>query len=219
VLLAEPAAAQSAVLSRLLAATHERTIGNSPTLQSRYGRTIERLPSVSLAAEEADAAFARALLDTLATLDRAKLTAPERLSAETLEWVLQGFVEGVKFHWLSFGAITPYQSPLMGELLFLGRDMPLETPEQRSRFLARLGEIGPLADTIRQGLEARATRGIRLNQAEVRQVIGALGSLRKPGTSSPYAPSAARMGTVKDAAFGEAVAKTIDGSSTRRSAG
>jgi uncharacterized protein (DUF885 family) len=123
---------------------------------------------------------------------------------------MQGAVDGVRYYWLSFASITPYQSPLTGELLFLGRDMPLDTPEGRARYLARLGEIAPLADSIRMGLEARASRGIRLNQAEVRQVMGALGALRKPGTSSPYAPSAARLETVSDASFGTAVARTID---------
>jgi uncharacterized protein (DUF885 family) len=212
VLLAVPASssAQSAVLSRLLTATHERTISNSITLQNRYERTIERLPSVSLAADEADAAFAKALLDTLKTLDRARLTPSEQLSAETLQWILDGWLQGPKYYWLSFSSITPYQSPLMGELLFLGRDMPLDTPERRERFLARLSEIGPLADSIRLGLEARATRGIRLNQAEVRQVIAALSALKKPGTSSPYSPSATRIDISTDAALGAKIATTID---------
>ena len=178
----------SAVLARLLTAAHERSISNSISLQSRYGRKIEKLPSVSLKADEEDATVARALLDTLRTIDRKALTPAERVSAETLEWVMQGTVEAPKYYWLSFSSITPYQSPLMGELLFLGRDMPLDTPENRARFLARLGEIGPLADSIRMGLEARAGRGIRLNRAEVKQVIGALQSIRKPGLASPYAP-------------------------------
>ena len=212
VLLVWPAAghAQSAVLARLLTATQERTISNSTALQSRYGRTIERLPSVSLAADEADAAFARALLDTLGTLDRARLTASEQVSAETLEWTLQGWVQAPKYHWLSFASITPYQSPLMGELLFLGRDMPLDTPEARARYLARLGEIAPLADSIRMGLEARASRGNRLNKEEVRQVTRALLSLTKRGTASPYAPPAMRLEAVQDAGFTGAVTKIID---------
>ena len=210
VALPAPSPAQSAVLSRLMTATHERTIDNSIQLQSRYGRTIERLPSVSLAADEADAKFASALLDTLKTLDRAKLTPSEQVSAATLDWMLQGWIQAPKFYWLSFASITPYQSPLMGELLFLGRDMALDTPEHRDRFLARLSEIGPLADSIRLGLEARATRGIRLNQAEVQQVIGALRALKKPGTSSPYSPSPTRLEISADAALGDKIAKTID---------
>ena len=212
-LLAGPATghAQSAVLARLLTATHERTISNSITLQNRYGRTIDRLPSVSLAADEADAAFARALLDTLGTIDRAKLTPSERVSAETLTWILDGWVQAPKYHWLSFASITPYQSPLMGELLFLGRDMPLDSPEQRTRFLARLSEVQPLVDTIRMGLEARATRGIRLNRDEVRQVVRALGGLiTLRGTASPYSPSAARLDAIKDPEFTASVAKTIE---------
>ncbi len=212
---AAPAAqgpAESAALSRLLTAAHERAIQGSPTLQMRYGRPIERLPSVSLAADEADAAFARALLDTLRTIDRKALSALQQVSAETLEWVLRGTVDAAKYYWLSFSSITPYQSPLTSELLFLGRDMALDSPANRARLLARLGEIAPLADSIRLGLEARAARGIRLNRAEARQVIGALGALRKPGLASPYAPQAARLQTAQDPALGASVAKIIDGS-------
>jgi len=201
----------SAVLARLLTAAHEQSIRNSLALQSRYGRSIEQLPRVPLAAAEADAALARALLDTLATIDRKALSPTEQVSAETLGWVLQGTVDAVRFHWLSFRSITPYQSPLTGELLFLGRDMPLDTPENRARFLARLGEVGPLADSIGAGLEARALRGIRLPKAEVRQVVGALGALKRAGTASPYAPSATRLTAAGDPDFATAVASTIDG--------
>ena len=216
ILVASPVAAQSqgtgpsAVLARLLKAAHERTIENSLTLQTRYRRPIERLPRISLAAEEADAAFARALLDTLGTIDRAALSPSEQVSAETLRWLLTGTAEAVRFHWLSFASITPYQSPLTGELLFLGRDMPLDTPEHRARFLARLGEIGPLADSIRLGLEARASRGLRLPKAEVQQIVGALTALRKAGTASPYAPSAARLQSVPDPTFSSLVSQAID---------
>ncbi len=205
--------AGSATLERLLTLAHERTIANSISLQAKYRRPIERLPEVSLASREGEAAFSKALLDTLATIDRATLSSTEQLSAEMLAWVLQGTVDGVKHYWLSFRSITPYQSPLTGELLFLGRDMPLDTPENRARYLARLGEIGALTDSIRTSLEARAQRQLRVPKPEVRQIIGALGALRVPGTKSPYAPAEPRLQAISDSAratFVAAVAKTID---------
>jgi uncharacterized protein (DUF885 family) len=205
--------ADSATLDRLLTLAQERRIANSISLQTKYQRPVERLPLVSLAADEAEAAFARVLLDTLATVDRSKLTPNQQISAEVLEWVLQGTVEEVKYHWLSFSAITPYQSPLTGELLFLGRDLPLDTPEARARLLARLGEIAPLANTIGIGLAARAERGVMLPKAEIRQIEGTLRALRRPGASSPYAPSASRLETLPDSVrtgFTAALVKTID---------
>ncbi len=207
--------AASATLDRLLTLAHERSISNSIALQTKYQRPITRLPRVSLEAAQDEAAFARALLDTLASIDREKLSPSEQLSADMLSWVLQGRVDEVKYHWLSFRSITPYQSPLTSELLFLGRDMPLDSAETRVRYMALLGGIGPLTDSIRTGLESRAQRSIRLPKAEVRQILGALVALRAPGTRSPYAPVAARVQGVPDSAradFTEAVTRAIDGS-------
>lgn len=203
----------SATLTRLLDAAHEQTIRGSISDQLRYGRPIERLPGLSLADEEAKARVAQALLDTLATVPRASLSEAEQISADVLEWLLQGEVEAPKYHWLSLASITPYQSPLTSSLLMLGRDMPLDTPEARVRYLARLGDIAQFADSIQSGLAARAEKGIRVPKPEIKQIVGTLGGLTAAGTKSPYAPSAARITAVPDsarAAFSAAVSKTVD---------
>ncbi len=203
----------SATLDRLLTAAHEQTIAASVAAQLKYGRPVERLPSVSLAGAEARAAVAQALLDTLATLDRDALTPNEQVSAEVLEWILEGEVEAPRYHWLSFRAITPYQSPLTGELLFLGRDLPLDSPEARERYLARLQDIGPLADSILAGLDTRAERGISLPKPAIAQIGVTLRALRVPATRSPYAPTSARLAALPDSVrpgFGDRVARTID---------
>lgn len=194
-----PASADhSATLTRLLDAANETSIRASVPTQLRLGRPIERLPLGSLAEAEARAATARALLDTLATIPRAALAETEVISADVLEWLLQGVVEGPQYHWLSFESITPYQSPLTNELLFLGRDMPLDTPEARARLLARLDDIGGLADSIRAGLVARAERGIRVPKPEVAQIVRTLSGLRVAGSKSPYAPAATRLASLPD---------------------
>ena len=203
----------SAALTRLLDAAHEYTIQGSLSSQLKYGRPIDRLPGVSLAAEEVRAAAAKALLDTLATIARVSLSETEQVSAEVLEWMLQGEVEEPKYHWLSLRSITPYQSPLTSALLFLGRDMPLDTPEARARYLARLGDIAALVDTIQSGLASRAERGVLVPKAEIKQIVGALGGMKAAGTKSPYAPPAARIAALPDSArtpFSAAVARTVD---------
>ena len=203
----------SATLSRVLDAAHEQSIQADVRTQLKYGRPVERLASVSLAAEEARAATAKALLDTLGTVPRAPLSEAEQISAEVLEWLLQGEVEAPKYHWLSFRSITPYQSPLTGELLQLGREMPLDTPEARSRYLARLQDIAGLIDSIQAGLAARAERGIRVPKPEIKQIAGALGAMTVAGAKSPYAPPDARITALPDSArppFTAAVSKTVD---------
>lgn len=204
---AEPASSgASAQLARLLDATHEEGIQGSFSAQVKYSRPIERLPDLSLAAEEQRAATAKARLDSLASIPRDGLTEQEQVSAEALEWMLQQAVEAPKYYWLSLASITPYQSPLTRELPFLGRDMPLDTPEARTRYLARLADIAPLIDSIQAGLLARAERGVRVPKAEIRQVVGALGAMKVAGTLSPYAPPAARLATLPDTARGPFVA-------------
>ncbi len=203
----------SAPLTYLLDAVQEEGIRESIPAQLKYSRPIERLPDVTLAGDEARAARAKRLLDSLNAIPRESLSEQDRVSAEVLEWILRTTVDAPKYYWLSFSSITPYQSPLTNSLLFLGRDMPLGTAEERSRYLARLGEIATLADTIRSGLEARAARGIRIAKPEVKQIVGALSAIRARGTKSPYAPSGARLTSLADSvrpAFVAAIERTVD---------
>ncbi|MBM4186636.1 MAG: DUF885 domain-containing protein [Gemmatimonadetes bacterium] len=203
----------SATLSRLLTAAHEARIASSISLKVRYGRPIDRLPSVGIAEDEARAAHAKALLDTLATVRRDRLTESEQVSADVLEWMLGNEVEAPEHHWLSFALVTPYQSPLTNELMFLGRDMPLTTLEDRDRYLARLSEIGPLADSIVMGLATRAERGILVPKPEIKQIVSTIGALTVAGVKSPYAPTAARLAALPDSVrpgFEAAIAKTVD---------
>jgi len=203
----------SATLTRLLDAAHEQGIAVSVRAQLKYGRRIDRLPGISLAETEGRGATAKALLDTLGTVSRESLFEAEQISAETLEWTLQGDVEAPRYYWLSLSSITPYQSPLTNELLFLGRDMPLDTPEARLRYLARLGDIGALIDSIQAGLVARAERGIRVPKLEIKQITGTLGAMKVAGTKSPYAPPEVRIAGLPDSArsaFTAAIAKTVD---------
>jgi uncharacterized protein (DUF885 family) len=209
---ADPAR-DAATLAQLLDHAHERMIANSVQLQFKYERPIERLPDLSLAHLDREAATARAILDTLATIDRASLPESDQVSADALEWFLTGVVAAPQYHFLSLASITPYQSPLTNELLFLGRDMPLGTTDERARYLARLSEVPALADTIRAGLVARAERGIRIPKPEIQQIVGALASLTAPGAASPYAPSKARIDALPDSArdaFSTAVARIVD---------
>ena len=209
----KPGTDGSATLTRLLTAAHEEGIRASVATQLRYGRPIERLPLGTLAEAEAMARTAKALLDTLATVPREGLSDSEVISADVLEWLLQGTVEAPTYHWLSFQSITPYQGPLTNELLFLGRDMPLDSPEGRARFLARLRDIGVLTDTIRTGLAARADRGIRVPKPEISQIVRTLTGLRVAGIKSPYAPAEPRLAALPDsvrAPFQAEVAAAVD---------
>lgn len=202
-----------AALTHLLDVVQEDNIRESIPAQLKYSRPIERLPDVTLAGDEARAVRARALLDSLNAIPRESLTEQDRVSAEVLEWILRATIDAPKYYWLSFSAITPYQSPLTNSLLFLGRDMPLGTADERSRYLARLSDIAVLADTIRTGLEARAARGIRIAKPEVKQIVGALNAIRVAGTKSPYAPPPARLTSLPDSvrpSFVAAVEQAVD---------
>ncbi len=135
----------SATLTRLLDAAPEQAIRASVAAQLKYARPIERLPSVSLAEEEARARTATALLDTLATVPRESLSEAEQISAEALEWMLRGDVESPKYYWLSLRSSTSYQSPLTNELLFLGRDMLHGFPPPRGYLRGRTSHGWPPA--------------------------------------------------------------------------
>lgn len=203
----------NAVLERLATAVHEREIAASLSLSLKHRRPIEALADISIGRDRRDSAFAVAMLDSLGVLPREGLGSVDLASAEVLEWGLRNATEAPKYHHLSFGFITPYQSPLTNDLLALGRELPLDTSEDRARFLARLGEGSRLMDSVLAELAARAELGIRLPKPEIGQIVSGLRALSRPGLTSPFAPRTERLSSIPDSvrpSFQTAVVKIID---------
>jgi hypothetical protein len=81
-------------------------LANDVFLRLRRGLLVTHLRSESVEDREADAAFAR---DMIEDLDRARPDASDadHLTAGFLRWLLRTWIEAARYHWLGLG-VTPY---------------------------------------------------------------------------------------------------------------
>jgi len=164
---------------------------DNPTRRLKLGLPIEKLPDVTLAAEERDAREASGLLARLGPVKRTELTHEESLSLDVLTRQLTLRIEAPKSFYYRF-QVTPYLSPLGGVGQILS-GMPLVTQADRDRFLARLFEVAALSDAITANVRAQAGKGIRVPKPELDQVDGFLRSFAAIGQASPFRPSLIRL--------------------------
>src|SRR5437773_1339614 len=80
-------------------------------LRVKYGLPVERLPEVSQQDEDAEAAFARQILERLREVKREELQPEQALTLDILRFKAGNTAEGARFYWLAF-PVTPYSSPI-----------------------------------------------------------------------------------------------------------
>ena len=170
---------------------------DEPFRRLKLGLPIESLPDVTLAGEVRDATEARALLARLGPVARGELTHEESLSFDVLVRQLSLRVDSPRLFPYRF-QVTPYMSPLGIAGRILGA-MPLRTPADRDRYLARLAEIPALADAIVKNLDTQTGMGIRVPKPELDQVDGFLKAFAATGEASPFRPGKARLSGATEA--------------------
>lgn len=178
-----------------------------PMRRLKLGLPIEKLPDVTLAAEERDAREASGLLSRLAPVKRSELTHEEGLSLDVLTRQLTLRVEAPRSFYYRF-QVTPYLSPLggVGQILTA---LPLAAAADRERYLARLSEVPALLDTIVANVKAQAGKGIRVPRPELDQVDVFLRAFAAIGEVSPFRPRASRLASLT-AAERSAFLKSVD---------
>ncbi len=164
----------------------------NPSRRLKLGLPIETLPDVTLGGEERNAKEASGLLARLAPVKRPELNHEESLSLDVLTRQLTLRIDGPKGFYYRF-QVTPYLSPLGGVGQIFAA-LPLGTPADRERYLARLGEVPALAGNIVTNLEAQAAKGIRVPKPELDQVDRFLKAFAATGEDSPLRPKGPRLG-------------------------
>ncbi len=169
-----------------------------PYLKFRRGERVEHFPDSTLEAAEADAAFARDLLDRLAGVDEEAIDHEDWLSLELLRWNLGMLVEAPKHYWADFN-ITPYAAGgfslnILHQVL---GSAPVGTDDERAHYLHLLDEyaqgIGQLADKV----AGQKERGIYLPKAQVPAVVGMFEGYRVR-LEELFVPAADRVGDEGD---------------------
>lgn len=169
-----------------------------PYLKFRRGEKVESFPDWTLEAAEADAAFARDLLDRLAGVDEEAIDHEDWISLRLLRWNLGMLVEAPKHYWADFN-ITPYAAGgfslnILHQVLGAA---PVGTGEDRAHYLHLLDEyaqgIGQLADKV----AGQKERGIHLPKAQVPAVVGMFQGYRGR-LDELFVPAADRAGDGAD---------------------
>lgn len=180
-------------------------------LRLKFGLPIERLPDVSLAKDESDAARAAALLARLDAVVPAQLSQEEALSLEVLRRQLRAATEAPRFHWLGF-PVTPYASPIGGVnrvfATFAFRD-----GDAADRYLSLVRQLPGFYAGVRAKLEGQAARGIRIPREELDLVLPFLRSQVGDADTSPYAVKPERLSALpveRAKAFREELWRLLD---------
>ena len=169
-----------------------------PYLKFRRGEKVESFPDWTLEAAEADAAFARDLLDRLAGVDEEAIDHEDWISLRLLRWNLGMLVEAPKHYWADFN-ITPYAAGgfslnILHQVLGAA---PVGTDGERAHYLHLLDEyaqgIGQLADKV----AGQKERGIHLPKAQVPAVVGMFEGYRAR-LEELFVPAADRVGDGAD---------------------
>ena len=153
------------------------------SLRVKFGLPIERLPDISLGAEEKDAAVARSLLDRLAPVKPAELRHEETLSLDILRRQLRAQIDGPRFYWLNF-PVTPYASPF-GAVNQAYKALPLKDAASVDATW-RCSAAAGVRRCIRSKVEGQAARGIRDLEGRARVVVPFIQSLGGDAATSPY---------------------------------
>ncbi len=182
-------------LARLVTEYEQRMVEDEPFLRARSGMRVEHLPDLSAARIARDAARARDVVRRIDLLVPKELSPDEWITSRILRWELVQVIETGRFQGLSFAAVTPYASPLRSIPALLATQR-LTSASELDHYLALVDEVGAMADTIREGLEARRVRKILLPKDELRLVIPFVRGFIQPPERSPFGVTGERLASV-----------------------
>jgi len=165
-------------------------------LRVRLGLMVERLPDITLAKAEKDAARAKSLLLQLEKVKPEELTHEEELSLDVLRERLNAAVDSLRFYWLGF-PVTPYLTPL-NEVNTMFGSYIFKDKASADHYLDLLNLYPDLVNQIRSHLEAQWTKGIVLPREELDLVIPFLHALHSGIESNPLAVKPDRLSSLSE---------------------
>jgi len=180
-------------------------------LRVRLGLIVERLPDITLAKAEKDAARAKSLLLQLENIKPEELTHDEELSLDVLRQRLNAAVDSLRFYWLGF-PVTPYLTPL-NEVNTMFGSYAFKDKASADRYLDLLNLYPNLINQIRRHLETQWTKGIVLPREELDLVIPFLRALAGDIERNPLGVKPDRLSSLSEpeaSAFRNRMTKILD---------
>jgi uncharacterized protein (DUF885 family) len=141
----------------------------NPVLRLRQGLPVERLPDLSRAQAERDAAFGRSFAARLANIDATTLEHEDWLTFEILRWEAADLTE-TRFEGLTF-FVLPYSTPIRGVQQIFPL-LPVREPTDRERYLALLRQYSDVVQQIRSRTADQVRAGVRVPKEALPVVEG-----------------------------------------------
>lgn len=185
-------------LDSLLAAVERCSSSASFERLITAGRAPDRLPQVSRASWERDAACWRAISAGAAKVQLTGLDQEQRLTLGVLRW--ESKLQGARapHWWVDFSSITPYSSPL-GYLARSIGALSLKEASDTTMVLRLLRQVPALVDSITAGIEQRRARHILLARDALPASVALLRTFAATGAANPFAVAPARLSSLDDA--------------------
>ncbi|MGH9328821.1 MAG: DUF885 domain-containing protein, partial [Vicinamibacterales bacterium] len=181
----------------------------SPVLRLRQGLPVDRLPDLSQAQAERDAAFGRSLAKRLANIDETALDHRDWLTLEILRWETDELTE-TRFDGLAF-LVLPYSTPIRGVQQIFPL-LPVREDADRERYLALLRQYADVIGQMRSRTTDQVRAGVRVPKEALDLAVGFFAADLE-ALDRTLAVDAARLAGAADAdaeSFRSAVANVID---------
>ena len=209
-----PATATSAAVRRAADEYWQFLARESVTIRTREGLPVDRLPDVSLAHAEANAAFGKSLLAGLASVKESELAHEDALTLAILRREAQQLGEAPKFYWLTF-PVTPYTFQFLGvHPVFASH--PFRDKADADHYLSLLGQYPGFLRAIVEKLHEQERRGIVIAKEEIPLAAGAFAAAGKEKDENLFWVKAERLGKLApaeraafEASLSEAIATKV----------
>ena len=161
----------------------QHRLNNNVYLQMRNGVQVTRLPKNDLAEVEADAAFARGLLDELDAIAASELSEEDFRTLGFLRFDLGNVADGVELWWTTF-PVTPYQTFWIGLYLQqLFAPFRFDGAEDVDRYLGLMRDYAALLRSMLDKLKAQDGRGWLIPQPALPGVRATLAGLKSTSSA------------------------------------
>jgi uncharacterized protein (DUF885 family) len=202
------APAPNAQLAKIADDVWQQMLDREIFYRMKFGLPIEKLPDVTWAGAQEDAAFAAATLKRLDAIDPATLGSEDRITYGILKWQSQLTNDGLPYFW-HHSPVTPYATSIFSTDLALSK-VVFRSADDTARYLRVIDAYPAYLHSIAGVVRGQAERGIRLPKAEIAIVKATLTGYKQPPESSPFRVDESRLHDVPDhSAFTASVAEAI----------
>jgi len=163
----------------------------SLAIRVREGLPVDRMPDVSFAHSQANAAFGESLLSALAPVAESDLGHEETLTLAILRKEAHQLTDAPGHYWLDF-PVTPYQFSFLRVQQACSAHL-LKGKADADHYIALLSQYADFVGALQDRLAEQARRGIRIAREEIPLTAGSFAAAAKEKEDSLFWVKADRL--------------------------